>query len=144
MNPKLLLCLALVLSGGLAGCSTTASHSSRTDAKESKQLYTRAYQINGNFYTTLDKRTHVEELIEQSDKASSEGGVEYDKFTGGFLQNALLQVLAAAAVNLQPPSSVYLNDGLGLVYVHGTQQECDAVKRVVEDLNGEPVADARR
>jgi hypothetical protein len=43
MKPKLILCLALVLSGGLFGCSTTASHSG-----DEPKLYT---------YDTLDPVT---------------------------------------------------------------------------------------
>lgn len=43
MNPKLIFCLALILSGGLFGCSTTASHSA-----DEPKLYT---------YDTLDPDT---------------------------------------------------------------------------------------
>jgi hypothetical protein len=141
MNPKTILCLALVLSGVLFGCSTAAH---RPDAAlVPAPLYTRVYLVDTNIlWPNFEQRTHLQRrLKEYWDQWVARHPMGGSYHSDGVIRQAWAQLVAEAGVHLQPPGGIFINDRQGTVLVCATAKDQDAIRRVLDRLNGGPVGD---
>jgi hypothetical protein len=155
MSPKIILCLALVLSGAnmqrifftiafflniapfAFGLSAAPPHTPvGLDQLPPAPVYSRAYPVYTDvFLNNLDQRTNWKKKWQEELPKSGSGLRYYSGTDSGAIQTALYKVLTDAGVKTQR-NHVFFNDRLGMVFFQGTQSECDLAQLVVNDLNG--------
>lgn len=132
---------ALAVTGLLFGCST-GDHSRAAAANPGQEpLYTRTNRIpNQLFWVNFEKQTHFQELIDQESRSSATGGIHYSSVKVALiLHQAWIKLLAdQSGVTFEPPAAVFFNDlraEYGTILVRGTARQCEAVRRLMENLS---------
>ncbi len=111
-----------------------------------KELQARSFKIQfERFYVALDTEAHTQERIDKAIEARfTPQGTNGMRFLHGdystrIIIGAMRDVVEAhTGVTLEPPACVFFNDRLQQVSVRGTPEQCEAVKRCLEELGCKP------